>query len=500
MSRSTRRRRRWSLQTRLITIVVGLAALMVVAVGLATSAIIGQVMQDNLTAKVSQTAQDTGRALLRLQLGPAAGTVDAAAVLAAGPREPGVALVVRSAGGEVSGAYAAADGTIRVLADDQIAGMSASGSSPDVQTVEVPGLGEYRMTGYQAGSFVAVVGLPVSEVESTLAQIASTVAIVTVTGLIAIGLVLAIVIRRSLRPLREVADTAARVSALPLAEGEVRITERVPDAELDEVTEIGRVGTALNTLLDHVDASLEARRRNEERMRRFVADASHELRTPLASIRGYSELTLRNPDLDETTQTALARIQAQSLRMGALVDDLLLLARLEEGRELVSGTVDVAALAAEAVADARAAAPAHEWVLREPTGPVTVVGDEARLHQVLANLLANARIHTPEGTTVTVEVSPDGGGARLDVRDDGPGIDPAIAGEIFERFARADRSRARGTGGTGLGLAIARAIVEAHGGAIRVASRPGDTLFTITLPPHPPRQDDAPGGAGSLVA
>ncbi len=491
MNDTTRPRRRWSLQTRLIAIVVGLATLMVVAVGVAISAIIGQVMQDNLTATVSQTAQDTGRALLRLQLGPAAGTVDAAAVLAAGPRQPGVALVVRSADGEVSGAYAAADGAIRVLTDEQIVGMSASGSSPDVQTVEVPGLGEYRMTAYQAGSFVAVVGLPVSEVESTLAQIASTVAIVTVTGLVAIGVVLAIVIRQSLRPLREVADTAARVSALPLAEGTVRITERVPDAELDEVTEIGRVGTALNTLLDHVDASLEARRRNEERMRRFVADASHELRTPLASIRGYSELTLRNPDLDETTQTALARIQAQSLRMGALVDDLLLLARLEEGQELVSGTVDMVALAVDATADARAAGPEHVWVLRPPADPVTVVGDEARLHQVLANLLANARTHTPAGTTVTIEVARDGDWARVAVHDDGPGIDPDVAEELFERFARADRSRARGTGGTGLGLAIARAIVDAHGGAIRVTSRPGDTTFTVILPPHPPREEGA---------
>lgn len=497
MSAAARPRRRWSLQTRLITIVVGLATLMVVAIGVATSAIIGQVMQDNLTATVSQTAQDTGRALLRLQLGPAAGSVDAAAVLAAGPREPGVALVVRSATGAVSGAYAAADGTIRVLADDQIAGMSASGSSPDVQTVEVPGLGDYRMTAYQAGSFLAVVGLPVSEVESTLAQIASTVAIVTVTGLIAIGTVLAIVIRQSLRPLREVAVTAARVSALPLAEGDVRITERVPDAELDEVTEIGRVGTALNTLLDHIDASLEARQRNEERMRRFVADASHELRTPLASIRGYSELTLRNPDLDETTQTALARIQAQSLRMSALVDDLLLLARLEEGQELVSGTVDIAALARDATADAQAAGPEHAWVLRTPPDPVTVVGDEARLHQVLANLLANARTHTPAGTTVTVQVERDGDGARVTVHDDGPGIDPGIAGELFERFARADRSRARGTGGTGLGLAIARAIVDAHGGAIHVTSQPGDTAFTVSLPPHPSRET---GAAHAAVA
>jgi two-component system OmpR family sensor kinase len=266
----------------------------------------------------------------------------------------------------------------------------------------------------------------------------------------------------------------------------VSITERVPDDETDEHTEIGRVGHALNTLLDHVGESLDARQRNEERMRRFVADASHELRTPLASIRGYSELSLRDSSLSDTTESSLERIQAQSIRMTALVEDLLLLARLDEGQDLVYGTVDLSRLAIEAIADATPAGPDHGWELDLDEEPVVITGDAARLHQVVGNLLANARTHTPAGTNVTLTVVRDGTDAVLRVHDDGPGIDPAISDELFERFSRADRSRARKTGGTGLGLSIAQAIVTAHGGSISVESTPGSTMFEVRLPLAPP--------------
>jgi two-component system OmpR family sensor kinase len=221
-----------------------------------------------------------------------------------------------------------------------------------------------------------------------------------------------------------------------------------------------------------------------------VADASHELRTPLASIRGYSELSLRDPSLNENTAQALERIQAQSLRMTALVEDLLLLARLDEGQELVVGTVDLTQLALEAVGDARPAGPEHRWLVDVPEDPVIIAGDAGRLHQVVANLLANARTHTPAGTEVTTTVTRDGDDAVLQVHDDGPGIDPSVASELFERFARADRSRARHTGGTGLGLSIARAIVQAHGGTIRVRSVPGDTTFEVRLPARPAHPGD----------
>ena len=308
----------------------------------------------------------------------------------------------------------------------------------------------------------------------------------TAGGLLLLAAAIALVIRAGLKPLRAVADTATRVAALPLSQGAVSITERVPDDETDEHTEIGRVGHALNTLLDHVGESLDQRQRNEERMRRFVADASHELRTPLASIRGYSELSLRDSTLSETTESSLERIQAQSIRMTGLVEDLLLLARLDEGQELVYGTVDLSRLAIEAIADATPAGPDHGWELDLDEEPVVITGDAARLHQVVGNLLANARTHTPAGTNVTLSVVREGTDAVLRVHDDGPGIDPAVADELFERFSRADRSRARKTGGTGLGLSIAQAIVTAHGGSLEVASAPGSTTFVVRLPLSPP--------------
>jgi two-component system OmpR family sensor kinase len=279
------------------------------------------------------------------------------------------------------------------------------------------------------------------------------------------------------------------VAALPMAEGDVSISERGPASQIDEHTEIGQVGAALNTLLDHVGTSLQARQRNEQRMRSFVADASHELRTPLASIRGYSELSLRDASLSDTTAQSLERIQAQSLRMTALVEDLLLLARLDEGQELVVGAVDLSRLAVEAVGDARAAGPDHRWVVDVSEDPVMIAGDAPRLHQVAANLLANARTHTPAGTRVTTSVLQEGSEAVLRVHDNGPGVDPSVAPELFERFARADRSRARNTGGTGLGLSIVRAIVAAHKGTITVHSVPGDTTFEVRLPARPEAPD-----------
>src|SRR5690606_18600211 len=215
----------------------------------------------------------------------------------------------------------------------------------------------------------------------------------------------AAVIRRGLRPLRDIAETAARVSHQRLDHGDVSIGERVPPEQADPHTEIGQVGDALNTLLDHVEEALAARERNEATMRRFVADASHELRTPLASIRGYSELSLRDPSLSETTSQSLERIQAQSIRMTSLVEDLLLLARLDEGQEIAIDAVDLTQIAVESLADQQVASPGHEWRVEVPEEPVIVAGDGARLSQVILNLLANARTHTPAGTQVVLSVA-----------------------------------------------------------------------------------------------
>lgn len=492
----SRPRRRWSLQTRLMATVIGIVSLILVVVAIATSAALGRVLEQNLDNRLEDAALQAGRGV---QFSPFPNTIrDAYDVLAEGPQEPGFLFIVQASDRSVSGAYIDGDGEVARLTDAQITEIGSAIGEGGFTTVSLgDGIGDYRIRLVQGDSFVGIAGLPVSEVRSTIAQTLTTLALVTTGGLLLLAAAIAFVIRAGLKPLRAVADTATRVAALPLSEGAVSITERVPDDETDEHTEIGRVGHALNTLLDHVGESLDARQRNEERMRRFVADASHELRTPLASIRGFSELSLRalrqspgpdaapGPEIVETTEASLERIQAQSIRMTGLVEDLLLLARLDEGQELVYGTVDLSRLAIEAIADATAAGPDHGWELDLDENPVVVTGDTARLHQVVGNLLSNARTHTPAGTNVILSVARDGADAVLRVRDDGPGIDPSIADELFERFSRADRSRARKTGGTGLGLSIAQAIVTAHGGSLTVRSTPGETSFEVRLPLEP---------------
>jgi two-component system, OmpR family, sensor kinase len=482
------RRRPWSLQARLMTAIIGMVVVIVGIIGLTTSVILSSVLQENLDARISE-------AFRVLQVVPGS---SATGVLETGGQAPGTLLVMGQLGGSVSGARVTDELSVQTLTAEQIgdvAGAVAAASANPAEraaTVDIPDLGAYRIVVGGDGAFVAVLGLPLSEATNVVAQILTTVTLVTVGGLLLLSSIIALVIRVGLRPLRAVADTATRVAAMRMDSGDVSITERVPEDQTDDHTEVGQVGSALNTLLDHVDASLTARQRNEDLMRAFVADASHELRTPLASIRGYSELSLRalrqqpdSPLVAENTEQALDRIQAQSLRMTALVEDLLLLARLDEGQELVYGSVDLTRLAIEAVGDARPAGPDHRWLLDVDDEPVLLAGDTARLHQVVANLLANARTHTPAGTSVTVTVHRDRTDAVLSVHDDGPGIDPAVAEKLFERFARGDRSRDRRTGGTGLGLSIARAIVEAHGGRISVQSAPGDTTFEVRLPARP---------------
>lgn len=489
---ASRGRRRWSLQTRLMVTVIGIVSLILVIVAIATSAALGRVLEQSLDTRLESAAQQAGRALQLPQF--PGGTRDAYEVLNEGRQEPGFLFVVERLDGAVSGAYVGADGEVIQMTSSQIRDAVDAMDMGGFSTVALDdGIGDYRVVPVRGDTFVAIAGLPVAGVRATIATTLTTIALVTAGGLLLLAAAIALLIRAGLKPLRAVADTAARVASLPLSQGAVSITERVPDAETDEHTEIGRVGHALNTLLDHVSESLEARQRNEERMRRFVADASHELRTPLASIRGFSELSLRAlrqgstsaAAAAETTESSLERIQAQSIRMTALVEDLLLLARLDEGRELVYGTVDLSRLAVEAIADATAAGPDHRWQLDLGEEPVVVAGDAARLHQVVANLLANARTHTPAGTRVTLGVAREGTDAVLRVHDDGPGIDPAVTGELFERFARADRSRARQTGGTGLGLSIAHAIVTAHGGSLSAQSVPGSTTFEVRLPAAP---------------
>ncbi|HEY3957487.1 MAG TPA: HAMP domain-containing sensor histidine kinase [Streptosporangiaceae bacterium] len=351
-------------------------------------------------------------------------------------------------------------------------------------TVNLPSLGSsYRLLASSGpdGSLL-VTGMPTASMESTLhnlevTELAVFAAVLVLAGVLGTGLV-----GTSLRPLRRVAATASRVTELPLADGQATLSERVPDT--DPTTEVGKVGIAFNRMLGHVDAALARRAASEARLRRFAADASHELRTPLAAIRGYAELARRHPGpVPDEVAHALSRVDAESRRMSVLVDELLLLARLDAGRPLEAEPVDLTRLAIDATSDARAAGLEHHWVLELPGEPVMVRGDGHSLHQVLANLLGNARVHTPPGSTVTVRLAAAGGQrVELSVTDDGPGIPAALRPDLFGRFVRGDSSRSRASGGAGLGLAIVDAVVAAHRGTVRLSSRPGRTRFTITLP------------------
>ena len=330
---------------------------------------------------------------------------------------------------------------------------------------------------------VLIVGVSTDPVDELLAKLLALVAGGTAIGLVLVGVGGTVLIRRSLAPLDRVAATARRVSALKLDSGQVALAERVPAADADENTEVGQVGLALNTMLDNVESALHARQESETQVRQFVADASHELRTPLASIRGYAELTRRETEpVPPTVTHAIGRVESEALRMQVLVEDLLLLARLDAGRPLEREPVDLSLLAVNAVSDAHAAAPDHAWELDLPEDPVEVPGDEARLHQILANLLANARTHTPAGTRVVTRVRPEGSLVRISVSDDGPGVPDDLQSTVFERFTRGDDSRNRNGGSTGLGLSIVAAVGQAHGGRVEVSSRPGDTTFSVLLP------------------
>jgi len=351
-------------------------------------------------------------------------------------------------------------------------------------------LGTYRVVLTSTNGGTRISALPLDETRTTLLGAALVTGAAVLFALVIAGWSGAFIIRRTLKPLNRVAATATRVSELELDRGEVQLAQRVPAADTDPHTEVGQVGAALNRLLDHVGNALEARHASEMQVRQFVADASHELRTPLAAIRGYAELSRRSrqPVPDEISHV-LRRVESEAQRMTALVEDLLLLARLDAGRPLAQDPVDLTMLIVDAVSDAHAAGPRHDWQLDLPDEPVTVTGDGQRLHQVLANLLANARTHTPEGTTVTVGVTADGDRAAMWVSDAGPGIPAELQPHIFERFARGDSSRSRAAGSTGLGLSIVHAVVTAHGGRVWVQSVPGRTDFTVLLPlttPPPP--------------
>ncbi len=360
-------------------------------------------------------------------------------------------------------------------------------------TVRLDELGRYRAVAFRVTAGGQVVGsivfaVPLRDADHALIELIGLAAVLS--GLAVVGTVFAsrALVVRSLRPLNRVAATAQQVSQLPLDRGEVALAVRVAPDDADPASEVGRVGQALNHLLANVEDALAARQASETKVRQFVADASHELRNPLAAIRGYAELTRRDrEEMPTRAAYAMERVESEAERMSHLVEDLLLLARLDSGPDLAVTAVDLSELVINAVSDARAAGRDHVWQLSLPGEPVSALGDAHRLHQVVANLLANARTHTPAGTEVRTSVLVEGDAAVVTVTDNGPGIPAQIQDQVFERFTRADTSRVRAAGAgqgksTGLGLAIVAAVVDAHHGSVQVTSEPGRTTFVVRLP------------------
>ncbi|MGB8381129.1 MAG: HAMP domain-containing sensor histidine kinase [Dermatophilaceae bacterium] len=404
-----------------------------------------------------------------------------------GPGEEGIVVIIQNG---VPYSMSRTDVTYEQAAQLQDAGL---GSKP--QDIDLGGeLGPYRVLAGSrpstSGTTTVIVGLPRARQENTIGNTVRTAVLAAGLGLLAVGVGGAWLVKRNLRPLTRVVATATRVSEQDLTTGKVALAERVPPEDTDRRTEVGQVGAALNELLDTVDNALNARHQSEQQVRRFVADASHELRTPLASIRGYAELTRRETEPVPASVThALGRVESEAMRMSSLVDDLLLLARLDSGRPLENRDVDLSEMVVNAVSDAHAASPSHTWSLDVPGDPVVIHGDGARLHQLVSNLLANARVHTGPGTTVKTSLAREDGHVRLVVHDNGPGVPVELQQSVFQRFARGDGSRNRAAGSTGLGLSIVAAVAHAHGGTVELASTPGDTTFTVLLPagerPHP---------------
>jgi two-component system OmpR family sensor kinase len=323
-------------------------------------------------------------------------------------------------------------------------------------------------------SGLTVVAVPLHDVDQTLNRLLLVEALVILGVLAALGLSAFFVVRLGLRPLDRMEVTAGQIAAGDLS-------RRVSPAT--SKTEVGRLGLALNAMLERLEQAFAQRKASEERLRQFLADASHELRTPLASIRGYAELFRMGATRNEgETQTAMRRIEDESKRMGVLVEDLLTLARLDEAPEPRRASVDLAELARDAVEDAHATAPERTIDLDAP-GPALVSGDSHQLRQVLANLMRNALVHTPAGTPIEVSVQQSDERVTVSVRDHGPGLPDVSLEHLFDRFWRAEGGRERGKAGAGLGLAIAGGVVDAHAGQISASNAPGGgALFVVSLP------------------
>ncbi|AXE37312.1 sensor histidine kinase [Acidipropionibacterium virtanenii] len=412
----------------------------------------------------------------------------------------GTVFVAECANGQVTASMVAegqVNSTVTTTSPEALRQLLAVPSDGRRRDVDLTGLGAYRVLSQVRSGTVYVVALPMESVNHAVNALLLLEAGLTVLALTAAGVICRSVVVGSLKPLNRLASTANQVSELDLDSGEVNLPVRVPPTLSDPATEVGQVGSAFNHMLNNVEGALEARQRSETKIRQFVADASHELRNPLASIRGYAELTHRTTGTPQPVTHAINRIQAQATRMSCLVEDMLLLARLDNDQQLDLTPTDLVEIVLNAVSDSQAAGTDHTWILDLPDDPVTVAADPDRLVQVIINVLSNARKHTPPGTTVTTTVTTDQGLATLTITDTGPGIPASVRQTVFERFARADTARTASTeGSTGLGLSIVAAVMDAHHGTVHIDSRTIDsqtqpspdqsgqhgTTVTLTLP------------------
>lgn len=482
---SSSRTPKWSLRRQLIVGILTLVAVVLAASGLVMITLTNNYLNNQLENDLASAAQ-------RIGYGPGPGSWGHGGLGV--PGGSGDVLLLTTRSGEVlrgpnglplNRVIGRSTQTQDSLNDTQVAIITKSGLSTTPKRVDLGGeIGSYLLIAHQGGdSTTQVIGVPTAPVDRAHSAIVNLVLASTLIAMLMVGLGSSWLIRRNLAPLDRVARTAREISTLELDTGAVELQARVDERDTKPNNEVGQVGLALNSLLDNVEGALTARHESEQRVRQFVADASHELRTPLATIRGYTELSRRKPDqLPETADSALDRVHSESLRMSSLVDDLLLLARLDEGAVPAQETVDLSRIAIDAVSDIQVIGPDHEWRLELPDEPITISGDPDQIQQVLVNLLDNARTHTPAGTTVltAVAIAPDS--VRLTVRDNGPGIPPELLPSVFERFTRGDAARNRSGGSTGLGLSIVAAVVSAHDGSVTVHSNPGRTEFVVTFP------------------
>jgi two-component system, OmpR family, sensor kinase len=470
--------RRTSLRTRLLVALLGLVAAGLLVAGAVTYGVLRDFLLERVDAQLSEARTPVGMALVR-GTGEPSPPVQSNGPLGSPDLPPGTYGELRDSNGSIVNRVSFAYGD-QVLAVPELPtplpGAGAASGQPTYFTADSSGKGRFRVLVQsvpEAGR-VLVVAIPFSETQATLSKLLGVELLVFVLVLAGLGVAAWFLIKRDLRPLEAMAETADAIAAGDL-------TQRVEPAE--PRTEVGRLGLSLNAMLAQIEEAFAERTATEEKLRRFVADASHELRTPLTSIRGYAELFERGAKDDpEDLATAMRRIEEESQRMGVMVEELLVLARLGEGREPERAAVDLARVVGDAVSDARATDVERPIGLEAPEG-LEVVGDDHQLRQVVANLLSNALRHTPAGTPVHVRLGARGQEAVLTVADEGPGLAADVAARAFEPFYRADPSRTRETGGAGLGLAIVAAIVHAHGGEVALETAPGaGATFTVRLP------------------